>query len=181
MRAKFVVALLLLSACTAVYGADKPKKNAASKGAWKTEIKVSPIDDSTNARIYLLANNTVSSGVFEGRPALNIRCQEKKFEIFVLWKVFLGTEQIPMLSRLDSEPATTENWSASTDSEAVFAHNPQEWSKKYVEHKKLLVQITPYNESPIMTSFDLTGLDKAIEPVYKACGITPPSTENAEK
>ncbi|WP_455428303.1 hypothetical protein [Dryocola sp. LX212] len=33
----------------------------------------------------------------------------------------------------------------------------------------MYVQITPYNESPVQTTFDLAGLSEALMPLQKAC------------
>ncbi|EIA1333958.1 hypothetical protein K6675_004653 [Vibrio parahaemolyticus] len=35
--------------------------------------------------------------------------------------------------------------------------------------EQLLTQITPYSESPVMATFDVSGLSEAIKPLRKAC------------
>ncbi|WP_425962120.1 type VI secretion system-associated protein TagO [Rhizobium nepotum] len=42
--------------------------------------------------------------------------------------------------------------------------------KKLILGKTLILQFTPYNESPKMAEFNIAGLDKAIEPLRAQCG-----------
>jgi Type VI secretion system VasI, EvfG, VC_A0118 len=41
--------------------------------------------------------------------------------------------------------------------------------KDLMKSESLLVELTPYSESPIMTSFDVRGLTEAIKPLQAAC------------
>jgi peptidoglycan hydrolase-like protein with peptidoglycan-binding domain len=41
--------------------------------------------------------------------------------------------------------------------------------REIVHHERLLVQLTPYGEPPVMTTFDLRGLAAAIQPLAERC------------
>ncbi|MUA19399.1 hypothetical protein GNE63_15320 [Klebsiella pneumoniae] len=36
--------------------------------------------------------------------------------------------------------------------------------------EKMFARITPYNESPVSVTFELTGLNNALKPLQQACG-----------
>ncbi|HHD81926.1 MAG TPA: hypothetical protein ENK94_01905, partial [Campylobacterales bacterium] len=65
--------------------------------------------------------------------------------------------------------AVTKRWSISTDHEATFPPKSIGFTKDLIKHDKLLVQLTPYGDSPVMTTFDIGGLEEAIKPLRKAC------------
>lgn len=139
-------------------------------GKWRVSKQASLIDDSANVYLSLLADSDVRSGYKTTRPSLNIRCKENKTEVFVSWDLYLGIDKIAMLTRLDKDPATRQWWVISTDYKAAFApNNDIAFTKQLMAYKRLLAQVTPYGESPVMVTFDLTGLTKAIEPLQSAC------------
>lgn len=150
---------------------DKPKVEVSKgKGQWRLIEERSPIDDSTNIYLSVQAEETIKSGHKTVLPTLWLRCAENKTKVFIEWYLFLGSDTTRVLTRFDQDKATTNRWSISTDSKATFVlGNHIQFIKKIMNHKKLLVQITPYNESPIMAFFDIEGLAETIEPLRKAC------------
>lgn len=153
-------------------GIDKSKsKSIKGKGKWQVRKSISPIDDSTNVYLYLNSEEPVKSGYKIVRPSLYIRCKENKTDVYLNWNLYLGLDTTKMLTRFDSEPAYTSTWSISTDTKAVFVrgNNDISFAKKMMEHSKLLVQITPYGENPVMATFDIKGLKEAINPLREAC------------
>ena len=75
-----------------------------------------------------------------------------------------------MLIRLDKQKSKTRSWSISTDNKAVFVRGSDiSFAKELMKHDKLLTQVTPYGESPVMATFDIRGLTEAIKPLRKTC------------
>jgi hypothetical protein len=95
---------------------EQARRRAIGSGKWRVSSEVSPIDDSTNVYVSLLADNTVS-GQFgdEVRPMLLVRCKEKGTEVFVRWELYLGIDTTQVLHRLDDRAAQTKKWGVSTD------------------------------------------------------------------
>ena len=153
-------------------GVDKVKSKALpSKSKWHVREDRSPIDDSVNITMSLASNDKVRSGYKNVQPRLFVRCSENKTNVFITWNLYLGLDKTQMLTRFDKQKATTSTWSLSTDNKAVFVRGGDiDFAKKLIQHKKLLTQITPYNESPVMATFDLSGLGEDIKPLRKACG-----------
>ena len=152
-------------------GVDKPKVITKNKSKWVVSESKSPIDDSVTVTMMLDASDTIlnSYGQFN-RPTLILRCSENKTNAYVNWDMFLGTDRIKVLSRIDKEKAKTRSWSISTDNKATFAPKNIAFIKSLFGHEKLLQQLTPYGSSPKTTSFEIGGLEEAIKPLRKACG-----------
>ncbi len=152
-------------------GVDKPKtKITTGKGHWKVRDDKSQIDDSVNVTLSLSSNKKVHSGYKSVQPRLYVRCSENKTNVFLTWDLYLGLKQTNMLTRFDKLKASTSSWSLSTDNKAVFVKGSNiNFAQKLMKHKKLLVQITPYNKNPVMATFDISGLKEAIQPLREAC------------
>ena len=139
-------------------------------GKWDVSITTSEIDDSQKVILMLSSDNTILASYKTTRPTLILRCSENKTEAYVSWDTFLGTRSAKILSRYDKEKAHTRSWGISTDNKASFAPGGNvSYIKKLLKHKKLLLQVTPYSDSPVTAKFDLRGINEAIKPLRKAC------------
>jgi type VI secretion system protein VasI len=152
-------------------GVDKPTTTVtAGKGKWLVRSDKSPINDSTNVFLSLNAEQAVRSGYKTVTPTLIIRCSEGKTNVYITWDLYLGLESTTMLTRLDKEAAVSKTWAISTDNKAVFVSGSDvAFAKSLMAHQSLLAQITPYGESPVMTTFDVGGLTEAVKPLREAC------------
>ena len=152
-------------------GVDEPKTTSTKgEGEWQVSINESPIDDSKNVYLSVFSEKTVRSGYKTVRPSLFIRCSENTTNVFLSWDVYLGLDSTRMLTRFDDAKATTSTWLISTDRKSVFVRGSDvAFAKKMMEHEKLLVQVTPYGENPVMATFNIQGLPEAIKPLREAC------------
>ncbi len=142
-----------------------------SAGKWGTRSEKSPIDDSSNEFVYLSAESQIRGQFRESiTPSLYITCREKKTELFIDWETFLGIDSTRVLTRIDAQKAVNRSWQISTDNKATFYSGQSiSFIKELMKSKKMFVQITPYGESPVQTTFDLSGLSTAIKPLREAC------------
>ncbi len=138
-------------------------------GSWSVRVDKSPIDDSENVYMRVDSDNEIGSGYRTKRPSLHIRCAENKTNVFVTWGMYLGLNSTRMLTRFDDKKATTSSWYISTDNKAVFAKSDIPLAKSMMKYSKVLMQITPHSESPVMATFDISGLTEAIKPLRKSC------------
>lgn len=153
-------------------GVDKPVTNVEeSSGEWHVQTKISPVDDSKNVTLVLEANEKIPGklGVREVMPYLFIRCSENKTDAYIAWKRYLGISSTKVLTRIDKRKAVNSTWTLSTDNEATFARKAISFAKSLFDRDKLLVQVTPYGSSPVMTTFNVSGLRDSIKPLRKAC------------
>ncbi|NCF07994.1 type VI secretion protein [Kosakonia sp. MH5] len=146
-------------------------ETTAGTGKWQVSSKTSPVDDTKNVYLILAANESIRSQFGESiTPNLFITCREKKTELYLNWDVFIGTDEASMLYRLDKQKAKTQTWDISSDNKAVFYRgNVVEFVKTLAKANGMYTQITPYGESPVSVSFDLSGLSEALKPLQKAC------------
>lgn len=153
------------------------KPTEPKKPVWYSYTKQSPIDDSTNVYLSIDANKSISGWLNKNvTPSLHIRCKENKTNVYINLGMrpkteygSYGAESAYLRLRYDDEKAYKEKFSLSTDGEAVFFSSYIPSIKKMLKHKSLLIEFTPYNSSPQMTTFDLVGLDEKIGPLREAC------------
>ena len=140
-------------------------------GEWSINKVQSKIDDSWNVFVSLNSTDTIRTRFGEQvYPSLNAMCREGKTYIYVDWGQFLGTNEIPMIQRIDSEKATQKTMLLSTDSKSVFYQgNAITFAKKLMDSKKVFLRVTPYGENSVDATFNLAGLSEAIKPLRHEC------------
>lgn len=150
---------------------DMPKqKISVGKGKWTVSEETSAIDDSKKVTLLLDAENSIGDSYRKYTPTIVLRCSENKTNAYIVMGKFLGSDGIKVLTRLDKQKASKKRWSISTDHKAIFAPGSNTgYIKTLIKHDKLLVQLTPYSASPVMTTFDLRGLKEAVIPLRNAC------------
>lgn len=115
---------------------------------------IDPIDDK---RIVSLSFSGTGGGSYQGDPSLVIRRKEgSNLELYINWNQFLGMETIVTL-RVGDETATTEKWGLSTNSKASFYYGDiYALIKKILTVNTVIAKTTPYNESPVTTTFTVS-------------------------
>ncbi|MCX8474261.1 MAG: type VI secretion system-associated protein TagO [Sphingomonas sp.] len=155
---------------------ETPASESAEGTNWVTSEDVNPVDDSKTRRATLLADEGASS--MHESVSLTIRCQSNRTELYVNWNDYLGDDSGDVYEewkkitiRIGSQEARTERWGISTDSEATFApSSPVALIQKMAKVDRLVLQTTPYNESPVTAVFNLKGIEKAVSPIAEGCG-----------
>lgn len=151
--------------------ADQPKNSTA----WGVSVKKSPMDDSTNVFLTALSEEDLPGRLGGPGPKayLLVRCMERVTSYYIVWgDTFIGSDSTRVQYRLDDEKPKTEGVSISTDHKATGHFSGGRaipFIKEMFGKKKLLVRVTPYSESPIAVTFDITGLEGAIKPLRQAC------------
>lgn len=157
----------------------KSKSDEKTTGKWVVEEEISPIDDSKTVTLMLNADSPIQVRYTKSTPYLVIRCKENKTEMYIGFNTFLGSNTIYPTTRIDSEKAVSDmKWSISTNHKAMFYDGSNykgyvkvtDYIKKLQTKNKYFVQVTPYSENTVNTTFTIIGLDKAIEPLREACG-----------
>jgi len=146
----------------------RPSTIPAGVGAWQVSDEKNPLDDS---RTVVLSLAATSGRSVHGQPvALALRCMSNKATVYVMWNSYLGDEA-RVTFRVGGGESRTKTWSVSTDKTATFYPSDHvEFMKEIMAADRLVLQVTPYNESPITAVFDLAGLPNAIKPLREDCG-----------
>jgi len=101
---------------------------------------------------------------------LIVRCQNKKPQLLINWRKFLGDDEVTVSHAIDGEPSETSSWvivgekttTSLTDSTALFV-------QRILDGKKLEVQVKPYRGLPINAVFQLDGAKNALADISKDC------------
>ena len=147
----------------------KPPKN------WSIWETVSNIDDSVNV---VLSTDTLdtSRGRFGSRVRLTLvaACRENSTSVwFNFGGHFMSDHQHgTVIYRVDKQDAKRKNFRESNNNEALGL-----WSggsaipflKQLLGHDWLFIRATPYSESALEGTFDISGLERAIIPLREAC------------
>lgn len=155
-------------------GVDSGKTQTSNVSKWRVSTEVSPIDDSKNVHAFLQAESPISGWLSkEILPSLNLRCKENKTEMYIVTgmkpRVEYDIDTTTVTLRFDKEKAAKYSTGKSTDGEALFFRKNVGLIKKMMNHSTMLFEFVPFNSSPAMTTFNLSGLSEAIKPLRDAC------------
>lgn len=149
---------------------EQTKQESKSYDNWTVTFEKSKIDDSKNVIIFTSSIDDIANKYGKStKPILVLRCQENENNMYVLWEIFLGTESIPVVERIDKKKAQTSHWGISTDHTASFKRSPIGFIKSLSGAERLLLQLTPYGDNPKTAEFNITGIETIIEPLKNAC------------
>jgi TonB family protein len=125
--------------------------------------------------LELPALNTVRAAVFEVRPVLVVRCQDRELDVFVAAGSVLESDDNVMTSvriQWGSAAPAESRWNRSTDSTSAFAPDPRALLRQLVSNPDLRLEIRPFGKSAQLIRFNARGLERHMSQVDAAC---PPS------
>jgi type VI secretion system protein VasI len=159
-----------------VQGATSVPSPAKGVGLWVVSGERSKIDDSPTVTALLAASQPIGIGYRQASPTIVARCKEGDIDVYIVWDVFIGTGDQQVTMRLDSDDARVDTWSVSTDHKATFyAGDRNVLLEALTKAKKLVVRTTPFGESPVITTFNISGFANVRPAILKACAPTPPA------
>ena len=147
-------------------------------GKWTQSRDTSAMDDSKGVTFFLEGENEIVGWLARKTPGLVVRCKEKKTDLYMVTGMAARVESGDLEGhtvrvRLDDAPAQRQTWNQSTDNEALFAPNAVTLARALAKAKMLRLEFTPFNASPVIATFDVSGFDQHIGQVAAACGWKP--------
>ncbi|AQS50748.1 hypothetical protein PAEH1_02780 [Paenalcaligenes hominis] len=157
--------------------AKKDLSAPKSTGDWRVQIDQSPIDDSKTVVLVSKTKDTIPGRFKEvSSPSLVLRCLRNTTSAYINFDGhhmadIQGYGKITF--RVDKNKAFSRNTDVSTDNKALGF-----WSggtaipfiKQLLGGETLLIQATPFSESPITFTIDISGIDEAVKPLRETCG-----------
>lgn len=143
---------------------------------WEIKKEISPMTDDESVYLRLRSNEPVNcSWNKNNHVVLLLRCLEKTTSLYFntdchMTSGFGGYGTVEY--RIDSEPARKIATTESTDNRALGLWSGRTaipFIKQLFGKSKLTARMTPFNENPFIVTFDIAGLETAIEPLRKAC------------
>ena len=94
-----------------------------------------------------------------------------------MWHDYVGDDSMDVCDewkwvevRIGSAPSERQRWGVSKDNKATFA---PDWAggllKQMVGEDRMLLQVTPYGESPVTAVFDIDGLEVPLRELAETC------------
>jgi type VI secretion system protein VasI len=149
-----------------------------SGGQWSVRSETSAMTDRTDVFLSLDSEEIIDCGWNNGKKiSLVIRCYDDKTSLYFDTGCHMTSSEYndygDIQYRIDSGSAKKVGGEESTNNRALGL-----WSggqaipmiKQMIGKSKMLVRMTPFGENSFAATFNIAGLDKAIEPLKKACG-----------
>lgn len=153
-----------------------PASAPTGTGSWVVTEDKSAFDDSRTVVLSLDSIEPIRGQFGSPAPArIYLRCQENTTSLFlVLNDLFLADIQGfgSVDYRIDDQKADSVRMANSTDNKALGLWDGGSaipFIKKLEGGQNVVLRATPFNESPVEFSFDLTGLTPALIPLKEAC------------
>lgn len=166
-----------LSCYDKVSGREEKVESVESTSKWNVRTSKSDFKDTTDVAMTLQSENDVGCGAIYGsRPiTLVLRCKENTTSAYLsthchLASSFGGYDKVEY--RIDDKKAKTRSMDESTDSSALGLWSGRKaipFVKELFGGEKLLVRFTPYGESPVTATFDITGIEEDVKQLRKEC------------
>lgn len=115
-------------------------------------------------RIGVIVHEPAAESTTLDRGSLMVRCDAGDLDVFVTGSYF-GSEERPVLWRLDDGEVHRETWGISTDGTGVFAPvgSAEAIARGAISARELAVRVTDYDGSQHTYLFDLTGYTAALD------------------
>lgn len=144
-------------------------------GDWDVTEGVSRLDDSTTIMLTLESAEWSNCWPDNNPHVLFLRCKENTTSAFMTFGgCFMSDLQGHgrVQYRIDREPAGTKSMLSSTDNEALGLWHGRRsipFIKEMFGRQELFVRAVPFNESPVTATYNISGIEEAIEPLREAC------------
>lgn len=164
----------------AIRAAGLPAPPAAvppASPAWNTESRTRWLGRGQKGVVFdVIADSPVAVWMRAVRPALVIRCVDRRTEAFVFTDspVMMEpkTDDHTVTFIIDDGDAITELWPDSLEHDALFAPDGEAFARRLLGARTLGFGFTPHNAAPVVARFHVEGLDHLLAPVSGTCGWT---------
>ena len=143
---------------------------------WSVSVDTSALDDSKTVVLSLSSKDQFLDQYGQlKRGSLIIRCMENTTSLYTHWGGHFMSDNRNsgrVDYRVDTQKASRVNMTESTNNKSLGLWSGGQsipFIKKLLDAKQLYIRATPYSESAVEMSFNITGLQKAIEPLREAC------------
>lgn len=147
------------------------------KSDWSVRVDTSALDDSKTVVLTLSSKDQFLSQYGQlKRGTLIIRCMENTTSLYTVWGGHFMSDNRNsgrVDYRVDAKKASRVSMRESTDNKALGLWSGGQsipFIKKLLGAEQLYIRATPFSESAVEMSFNVTGLERAIEPLRDACG-----------
>ncbi len=147
-------------------------------GDWVVSVETSAMTDETNVYLRLESEQPVYCSWSSGNPVtLLLRCRENTTSAIFSTGCHMTSSRYnnygDVTYRLDDEAPRVKGFTESTNNRSLGLWRGGQaipFIREMLDNEQLLVRMMPYGESAFEVSFNISGLDEAIQPLRDACG-----------
>lgn len=129
---------------------------------------------SKGAAYEVLAAEPVGVWMRNVRPALVVRCTDKRADVFVFTDsaaaIESGTEDHTVTFAFDDEEAISMRWPDGAEHNSLFAPDGEGLARRLMDAGAFTFSFTPHNAGKVTVRFNTTGLADLLKPSAKSCG-----------
>lgn len=148
------------------------------KNSWLIKQQTSQITDDTDVFLHTRSTAKVDCGWNRNdHIRLTLRCLENTTALIISTGCHMASgtynDYGDVTYRLDEEKARKIGMHESTDNRALGlwrGNRSIPFIKRMLNKQRMIVRMTPYGQSPFTATFNIAGLEEAIEPLRKECG-----------
>lgn len=148
------------------------------EAGWEVSRGKSKIDDSPT-----IVLRRESESMFPEKAVMIIRCKEDTTAIYLIFNDYLGSKAPPLTVRVGDDKAETLRWAISSDRKALGLWNGSvsiPFLRRIVDADRVVVRVTPYNDSPRTETFVLDGLREPLAELAETCNWSLERNEKVE-
>jgi len=142
---------------------------------WTVDEKVNAMDETKKTVLSLRSQDEVEGYIGRHAAFLIIKCEKGKSEAYVSVGTQIqheyGSERYGVRVKFDDSNAVKQHWDASTDGTALFSPSPGELVRELEGAKVFLFEFTPFQKTPTIVTFNVSGLSEKLTPISDACGL----------
>jgi type VI secretion system protein VasI len=147
--------------------------NTESTSRWIASESKSEMDSSKSYGVGLQSENEIEGWLKKSKPILYVRCKERKIEVYISMEMAANVEYgggHTVRLRFDDGQPVKQNWSQSTDNEALFSRGDAVGlAKKIAQAKIFKFEFVPFNGSTQVVQFDVRGFQPHLDKILEAC------------
>ena len=137
-------------------------------GKWVYFENRDPITDELTHIIYTIAVSGESG--FGDQFTLSMACDQSDFfSVGVQWHSFIDLDSTNVTYRIDSQDAQSSEWISDGDSTYLVGAKGKQFVNSVMGGKQLLVRVLPYQGASLTATFDITGIEEAVKPLFEGC------------
>lgn len=151
---------------------QSPKKPTVPVSPWHSSTKRNEMDSIATTTLYVDSINSDAAVV--------VRCGGGKAEVYVNLADYVQPELgegHAIRVKFDTGEPEAEYWYPSTDNRGLFSSDAPFLIRRLLNSKKFMFEFTPYEKQKKVLSFNVMGLERVLNPIFKSCGAIPATIE----
>lgn len=147
----------------------------AAESGWILETRDAPDGSAAQPVLAQVSADAIADeyGSKQVNPEIQFRCSGGEVLAQIHWQRFISSFNTELGFKADDGRNKWHKWKVDRSNQITLSPSASDTAtiiEKMQAGKTLIVDVTPYSESPVQVSFDLAGFAEAIEKLRASCG-----------